>query len=105
MYLPVPVLAALGIVFLILALLAFRRRSGERDLIAPPRFGTPPPAPRAQPGRAWPAGAAPIGDLAAEVDGEVRALLAAGRKIEAIKLVRASTRLGLAEAKELVERM
>ena len=82
-----------------LAWLAFRRR-GERDLIAPPRPGSPMPPPRA-----WPAGAASIGDLAAELDGEVRALLAGGNKIAAIKLVRASTGLGLREAKELVERM
>jgi len=105
MYLSVPVLAAIGIAFLVLLLLAFRRRSGDRDLIAPPRMGSATPAPRAAPPRAWPAGAAPIYDLAAEVDGEARKLIVAGRKIEAIKLVRASTGLGLAEAKELVERM
>lgn len=105
MFVPMPVLAAIGIAFLVLLLLAFRRRSGDRDLIAPPRMGTVAPAPRAAPPRAWPAGSAPIGNLAAEVDGEVRKLIAAGRKIEAIKLVRASTGLGLAEAKDLVERM
>ena len=105
MFVPMPVLAAIGIAFLVLLLLAFRRRSSDRDLIAPPRMGPPPPARRALSQSAWPAGAAPIGDLAAELDGEVRALIAAGRKIEAIKLVRASTGLGLAEAKGLVERM
>ena len=98
-------LAVFGIAFLVLLLLAFRRRPGERDLIAPPRPGPPPPPPRATPPRAWPAGAAPIGDLAEEIHGEVQELVAAGRKIEAIKLVRASTGLGLAEAKDLVERM
>jgi large subunit ribosomal protein L7/L12 len=106
MFVPVPVLATLGIAFLVLLLLAFRRRSSERDLMAPPpRTGSPAPAPRAGPARSSPAGAAPIGDLAAEIQGEVSALVAAGRKIDAIKLVRASTGLGLAEAKELVERM
>jgi large subunit ribosomal protein L7/L12 len=105
MYLPMPVLAALGIVFLVLVLLAFRRRSGERDLIAPPRSGPPAPLARALPARAWPAGVAPIGDVPAELETELRELVAAGRKIEAIKLVRASTGLGLAEAKDLVERM
>lgn len=107
MYLPVPVLAAIGIAFLALALLALRRRGGERDLIAPPRLGTPapPPPPMPMPTRTWPAGAAPIGDLAEEIAGEVRELLAAGHKIEAIKLVRAATGMGLAEAKEMVERM
>jgi len=96
MYVPVPVLAAIGIAFLALLLIALRRRSGERDLIAPPR-----PAPPS----ARPAGAAPIGDAPPELAAEVRALLAAGSKIEAIKLVRAATGLGLAEAKDMVERM
>jgi hypothetical protein len=104
MYLPVPVLAAIGVAFLVLAWLALRRRGGERDLIAPPRPGTLMPAPMPPP-RAWPAGAAPIGDLAAELDGAVRAQLTAGNKIEAIKLVRAATGMGLREAKEMVERM
>jgi hypothetical protein len=106
MYLPVPVLAAIGVAFLVLLLLlALRRRGGERDLIAPPPARTPAPPPRAGPAHAWPAGAAPIGDLAEDVAGEVRASLAAGNKIEAIKLVRAATGLGLAEAKDIVERM
>jgi hypothetical protein len=109
MYLPVPVLAAIPIAYLVLLRLAQRRRGGARDLIAPPRLGASPPPPRAEPPRAsprpWPAGAAPIGDLAAELDAEVRALLAVDRKIDAIKLVRAATGLGLAEAKDLVERM
>lgn len=96
MYLPLPILAAIGIAFLALFLLALRRRSGDRDLIAPQRSAPPP---------AWPAGAAPIGDAPPEIEAELRALLAAGRKIEAIKLVRESTGLGLAEAKDLVERM
>ena len=105
MYVPVTVLAALGIAFLILTLLALRRRSGERDLIAPPRPGPLAPTSRALSPSAWPAGAAPIGDVPAELQRELRELVAAGRKIEAIKLVRAATGLGLAEAKDLVERM
>lgn len=36
---------------------------------------------------------------------EVRALVAEGKKIEAIKLVRERTGLGLADAKEFVERL
>lgn len=100
MYLPMPVLAAIGIAFLVLILLALRRRSGGRDLIAPPRPGAPAPPPPA-----WPAGAAPIGALPPEIEAEVRRLLAAGNKIDAIKQVRAATHLGLAEAKTMVERM
>jgi large subunit ribosomal protein L7/L12 len=91
MYLSMPVLAAIGFAFLVLAALAWRRRGGERDLIAPPRARL--------------AGAAPVADLPADIKEEVRALSAAGRKIAAIKRVRAATGLGLAEAKDLVERM
>lgn len=98
MQVPVPVLVAIAAAFLVLLLLALRRRSGARDLIAPPPGYVPPARP-------WPAGAAPIGDLPPDLAAEVRALLAQGDKIEAIKLVRAATDLGLAEAKQLVERI
>jgi hypothetical protein len=92
MYLSMPVLAAIGIAFLVLAALAMRRRGGgERDLIAPP------PPRSVSPGQA--------GDLPPEIAAEVRALSQAGRKIEAIKKLRTATGLGLAEAKDLVERM
>ena len=97
MYLPLPVLAALGIVFLVLIVLVLRRRSGDRDLIAPPGRAELPRRRLADPGAGI--------ELPPEVETEVRALLAAGNKIEAIKLVREATRLGLAEAKDLVERM
>ena len=106
MYVPVPVMAVVGIAIMILVLIAWRRRGIDRDLMAPPPFGGPAPLPRAEPPQAWPAGAAPIGGaLPDEIAGQVRALNAAGRKIEAIKLVRAATGLGLAEAKDLAERM
>jgi large subunit ribosomal protein L7/L12 len=107
MYVPLPVLAAIAIAFLVLVFLAMRRRGGDRDLLAPPRMGgTAPPPPLSQPPRAWPASAAPIrGELPDALEREVRELLAAGNKIEAIKQVRAATGLGLREAKEMVERM
>jgi large subunit ribosomal protein L7/L12 len=96
MYVSMPVLAAIAIAFLVLLALAVRRRSGERDLIAPPRA------------EAWPrsrGAAAGNASLTPELEAEVRALNSAGRKIEAIKRLRAATGLGLAEAKALVERM
>jgi len=106
MYVPIPALIAAGVVLLALLALALRRRGRGTDLTAPPRYATPPPPPRyVPPARPWPAGAAPIGDLPADLAAEVRALLAEDRKIEAIKLVRQATSLGLAEAKEMVERM
>ena len=46
---------------------------------------------------------APVVQPATNPEGEVRRLLAAGKKIEAIKLVRERTGLGLKEAKDLVE--
>lgn len=97
MYVPMPALIAIGFALLVLLALALRRRDREPDLTAPPGYAPPP--------RAWPPGAAPIGDLPPDLAAEVRALLAADRKIEAIKIVRAATNLGLAEAKEMVERM
>ena len=104
MQVPIPVLVAIAAAFLVLLLLALRRRSGAGDLIAPPPIAATPPPRYVPPARQWPAGAAPIGDLPPDLAAEVRALLAQGDKIEAIKLVRAATGLGLAEAKELVER-
>ena len=109
MYLPVPALAAIGIAFLVLLLLALRRRGGERDLIAPPRLGSPPPPPpfQATPPapHAWPAGAAPIGNLPPALEAELRALVAAGQKLEAIKQLRAATHMSLSDAKNAVERL
>ena len=103
MQVPIPVLVAIAAAFL--ACCCSRCGGGAApDLIAPPRDATPPPR-YVPPARPWPAGAAPIGDLPPDLAAEVRALLAQGGKIEAIKLVRAATGLGLAEAKELVERM
>lgn len=51
-------------------------------------------------------GAGPVTPLAPpspEVVSQARALLAAGKKLEAIKLVRAECRAGLKEAKDYVE--
>jgi hypothetical protein len=105
MYLPIPVLALLGVAFLVLALLAFRRRGGARDLIAPPQSADPLVPTRPVPLPPWPRSAVPIGELPDEIDLQVRALVAAGEKLEAIRLIRAATGLGLSEAKDLVERM
>src|SRR4051812_22424580 len=100
MYLPLPVLLGLGLAFLLLLVLAFRRRGDRSDLMAPPRAGPP-----AVPASSWPVSAAPIGELPEELVEQVRALRAADRKIEAIKLLRAATGLGLAEAKDMMERI
>ncbi len=79
------------LLFLILGLLLglllaryLRGQRARRDLSAPPR-----PMVR-------------VGDERIDND-EIRALIRAGRKIDAIKLVRERTGLGLAEAKDTVE--
>jgi large subunit ribosomal protein L7/L12 len=105
MYVSMPVLAAMAFAFIVLAALAFRRRGGERDLMAPPRQGSSGRSSLSQLPGIGPAGSVPVADLPAEVADQVRALSAAGRKIDAIRLVRKQTGLGLVEAKSLVERM
>ena len=92
MYIPISWLvgAAFGIVLLVWLLR--RPRARDRDLLQPPR--TPEAAP----------GAASAG-LPPALEAEVRQLVRDRRKIEAIKRVREETRLGLAEAKDLVERL
>jgi ribosomal protein L7/L12 len=86
MYVPLPVLAAAGILLLVVAFLAVRRRSPASDLIQSPR-----PSIATQ--------------IPSEILEEVRSLARQGRKLEAIKRVRLATHLGLAEAKDLVERL
>jgi ribosomal protein L7/L12 len=89
MYIPVSYLVVGGLLILIIAWLVLRRRDGSRDLVAPPSnlrtasTMTPPPA--------------------GSVEAAIHSLIARGKKIEAIKLVRDTWHLGLAEAKDLVE--
>ena len=88
MSLTTALLIALGASLSLLVIFAaLRAGSGERrrDLMHPP-----PMAPQAM-------------TLPPETAGEVRALLARRAKIEAIKIVREATGLGLKEAKDLVE--
>ena len=105
MFVPLWLLGLAGLAFVLLAWLAFRRLGGEmiqgqqRDArriaaAAPAR----PPHTATHPAIALPDDAVVLADPA------VRAALAGGNKIEAIKLVRERTGLGLKEAKDLVER-
>ena len=97
MFVPLWLLVLAGVAFAILAFLAFRPRGGDdmierqqrdayRDAAEAPR------APHAD-------------DEAVLAVPEIRLALAGGNKIEAIKLVREHTGLGLKEAKELIERL
>lgn len=103
MFVPLPVLIAVGLLILVLAAMALR--SGrKRD----PLMGGAPQAWRANgptPIPSFPPATLPAGTLPTDVEQQVRALLAAGRKIEAIKLARDATHLGLKETKDLVEAM
>ena len=98
MFVPWPVLIAIGVAFFALLVIAVKRGGGGRDLMAPPAVETyrapPPPL-------AWD----PRAPLPPEVEAELRALVREGRKIEAVKRVRETTGLGLKEALDLVERL
>ncbi|WBY07300.1 ribosomal protein L7/L12 [Sphingomonas sp. 7/4-4] len=87
MFVPIPILIAAGLV--ILVLIAMIARAGRRR--DPLMGGAPPRVP------------VPVATLSPEVEREVRAQLAAGRKIQAIKIARDATHLGLKETKDLVE--
>lgn len=99
MFIPMPVLIAIGVALLLLAGWALRA-SRRRD----PLMGGQAPARRA-PLTASEVSGVPAASLPPEIEELVRALLTAGRKIEAIKLVREATHIGLKEAKDLVESM
>jgi hypothetical protein len=99
MFVPVPVLIAAGVIFLVLLALALRSSRSRDPLMGggqAPVYRAPPAVPR------LPAEALAT-SLPPEVEEQVRALLAAGRKIDAIKLARDATHLGLKETKDLVE--
>ncbi len=104
MYVPMPVIIFVGILILALALMAVRpRRDGKGwrdgdDLMRPPLSRVPAPAPRAV--------LAPRpGEMTPEATAQVAALLRDGQVISAVKLVRETTGLGLAEAKAIVDDM
>ena len=86
MYVPLWLIGVVAVAFLVLLRLVFR---GGGEMIE--RQRRPAPMPTA-------------GQAALLARPDVAAALAAGHRIEAIKLVRAASGLGLKEAKELVER-
>ncbi|RZF64766.1 hypothetical protein EWE75_09105 [Sphingomonas populi] len=92
MFVPVPILILIGLVFLLMTarILSTSRRTDP--LLGSPKSVYQPETP-----------AAPLTTLPPEIAEQVRALLAAGRKLEAVKIAREATRLGLQECKDLVE--
>jgi large subunit ribosomal protein L7/L12 len=85
MFIPIPILIFAGVAFLVMAA-QILRRSRPRDPLA--RDVSP---------------IMPSTTLPPEVEAQIRALLAAGRKVEAVKLARDTTHLGLKDSKDLVE--
>ena len=101
MFVPLWLIAAAGLAFALLAWLALRprgeRTGSGRDMLETQRRS----AGRSGLGDSRPPPADQL-DLLARP--EIRGALESGRKIEAIKLLRERSGLGLREAKELVER-
>ena len=98
-------------VIVVLAVFALMRRGGSDDMIQRQMReakgllkNTPPPVPASKrSGRLTPDGPR-TGVEAMLAVPHIRAAIKAGRKVEAIKLVREATGLGLKEAKDLVDR-
>ncbi len=96
-----PILIALAIVFLLLALAAFRRQT-PRDPLMGARGAEQPRMPLA-PAAPIPPTPPSTSAVAEDLRARVMPLLARGQKINAIKLVRDETGMGLKQAKDYVE--
>ena len=106
MHIPIPVLAAIGVAFLVLILIAVRRRSsGRDDLMGPRRSSLQSSARSSHPAQPHATPEPFASGLPPALELEARALLEQGKKLEAIKRVREETHVGLAEAKTMVERL
>ncbi|MCB2015417.1 MAG: ribosomal protein L7/L12 [Sphingobium sp.] len=99
MYISMPVLIGAAIAIIVIFLLLLRRASGgarrQNELmgIDNDHFSKGVPS------------APQLAALTPEIEGEIREMVAAGKKIEAIRLARETTGMGLKEAKEYVERL
>jgi hypothetical protein len=99
MFVPVPIVIVVSLIFF--AMIAWIARSSRRR---DPLLGGS--SPTGRPAAVSGSNDKPVTSLATlppDVDLQVRALIKAGRTIDAIKLVRNTTHLGLKESKELVE--
>lgn len=103
MFISLPLLIGGGALLVLLLVLALRGRRGRDDLMGLPRSGG---ASSSKPSLALRQPADPMPKkMGSELEAAVRALIAKGRKLEAIKQVRDGTGLGLKEAKDAVEAM
>ncbi|WP_442679815.1 ribosomal protein L7/L12 [Sphingomonas sp. ASY06-1R] len=114
MFVPVPILILFGLAFALMAVQLVRMSRRPDPLLGGPMAGrgydaglaraqTPAMPQPARPSDTLPSAALSPATLTPEVEAEARALLAAGRKINAIKVVRDATHMGLSESKDLVE--
>jgi ribosomal protein L7/L12 len=94
MFVPIWLLVLAGVAIAVLALAAVSRGRSSGEMIEHQQRNARRMSPQAGPG-----------DEAVLAVPEVRLALASGQKIEAIRLVREHTGLGLKESKELVERL
>src|SRR5688572_16332649 len=100
MFVPLWIIAVAAALLFVFAVLAFRRGGGTGDMIErlqrdARRIGSPPPR-----GAAHSPPSLRSDEAAVLAVPEVRTAIEGGRKLEAIKLVREHTGLGLKEAKE-----
>ena len=95
------VIVAVGLVCFVAGLLvaARRRRQDGRMIVQQSPLASDPPPVASSAQRVEP------GSVNLQLGRELEQLLSAGKKIEAIKLVRERTGLGLKEAKDAVERL
>ena len=102
MFVPLPLLiAGVAIILLLLILLSRKARRAHDPLLGGKRRPLPPPRDRSAPGPGAPVSVT----LSPETDRAVRALIVRDRRIEAIKLVREESGMGLKDSKDFVDRL
>lgn len=99
------IIAGVGLACFVLGLLV--RGGGRRDEGMMVRRSSPPPGPNPPTNETHSSygGDATNAGITLQLGRELEALLSAGKKIEAIKVVRERTGLGLKESKDAVERL
>ena len=89
MFVPMPVLIAIGAAIILFFVLRGRARQADRDSLMDVSAAAPRSAPKTVPPQ--------------EIEAQVRMMLARGETIDAIKLVRDATGMGLKDAKDYVD--
>lgn len=101
MFVPIPLLVAMVATIFILAALLWRGKRDGRDLMTSPRARAMHPRHVERPVATM----ATPNDLPAGLREQASALMAANRKLEAIKLIREETGFGLKESKDIAEQL